>query len=292
LLRAIIARLLPGAPTGGAPQLPMTWLEASVSGGSAIPVVRQGQGRPIVIVHGGSGDLTSWAAVAARLLDRFTVYRYTRPTYRLRPTPRGAEAMAAEIAELLAVLELVGAPAVVVGHSSGAIVTLEAALVAPNQFAGMVLYEPPLAVIEPLGPDAIRRARAAIEAGKPHQAMAIHLTELVGVSRILVILLGLLPPARKRLDSFADAQITDNEAIESLGIGLDRYARLAVPALLVGGAQSQPHFRGRLTALAGVLPAVDSVVYMPGQAHVANLRGPDQVARVVADFAGALPSVH
>jgi pimeloyl-ACP methyl ester carboxylesterase len=240
-----------------------------------------------------SGDLTSWAAVAARLLDRFTVYRYTRPMYRLRPTPRGAEAMTAEIAELLAVLELVGTPAVVVGHSSGAIVTLEAALVAaPHRFAGMVLYEPPLAVTGPLGPDAIRRARAAIEAGKPHQAMAIHLTELVGVSRLFVILLGLLPPVCRRLDSFADAQISDNEAIESVGVGLDRYARLAVPALLLGGAKSQPHFRGRLKALAGVLPAVDSVVYMPGQAHGANLRGPDQVARVVPDFAEALPSVH
>jgi pimeloyl-ACP methyl ester carboxylesterase len=265
----------------------MTWLEASGPGESAIPVVRQGEGRPVVIVHGGSGDLTSWAAVAARLLDRFSVYRYTRPTYRLRPIPRGAEAMAVEIAELLAVLELVGVPAVVVGHSSGAIVTLEGALVAPERFAGMVLYEPPLAVTEPLGPDAIRRAHAAIEAGNPHQAMSIHLTELVGVSRLLVILLGVLPPARSRLDSFAEAQISDNEAIESLGVGLDRYARLTIPALLLGGAKSQPHFHDRLTALASVLPAVNSVVYMPGQAHGANLRSPDQVAKVVADFAGA-----
>lgn len=292
LLRAIIARLLPGAPIGGVPQVPMTWLEASAPGGFAIPVIRQGEGRPIVIVHGGSGDLTSWAAVAARLLDQFSVYRYTRPTYRLRPIPRGAEAMAAETADLLAVLELVGAPAVVVGHSSGAIVTLEAALAAPNRFAGMVLYEPPLAVTQPLGPEAIRRARAAIDAGKPHRAMAIHLTELVGVSRVLVILLGLLPPARSRLDSFAAAQISDDEAIESLGVGLDRYAELAVPALLLGGAKSQPHLLDRLTALASVLPAVDSVVYMPGQSHGANLRGPDQVARVVADFAESLPNVQ
>src|SRR3954451_20111379 len=138
LLRAIIARLLPGAPAGGGvPQAPMPWLEASAPGGSAIPVLRQGEGRPIVIVHGGSGDLTSWAAVAGRLLDQFSVYRYTRPTYRLGPTPRGAEAMATETAA---------------------------------------------------------------------------------------------------------AQISDNEAIESLGVGLDRYAKLAVPALLLGGAKSQSHF--------------------------------------------------
>ena len=200
--------------------------------------------------------------------------------------------MTAELAELLAVLELVGAQPVVVGHSSGAIVTLEAALAAPDRFAGMVLYEPPLAVTQPLGPEAIRRARAAIDAGKPHRAMAIHLTELVGVSRLFVILLGLLPPVRSRLDSFAAAQISDDEAIESLGVGLDRYANLAVPALLLGGAKSKSHFRDRLTALANVLPAVDSVVYMPGQTHGANLRGPDQVARVVADFTEGLPNVQ
>jgi hypothetical protein len=57
-----------------------------------------------------------------------------------------------------------------------------------------------------------------------------------------------------------------------------------VPALLLGGAKSQRRFRDRLTAL----PAVDAIVYLPGQAHGANLRGPDQVAEVITDFAGRL----
>src|SRR4051794_31474534 len=42
----------------------------------AVPVVGQGSGRAILVVHGGTGDLTAWAGVAERLASDFRVLRY------------------------------------------------------------------------------------------------------------------------------------------------------------------------------------------------------------------------
>src|SRR5690349_18956792 len=97
-----------------------------------IEVVTQGTGRPIVIVHGGTGNRTSWEGVADHLAASFSVLRYTRPTYRLTPPARGAAAVQIELAEARAVAASAREPVVLVGHSSGAAVAIEAALADPS----------------------------------------------------------------------------------------------------------------------------------------------------------------
>jgi pimeloyl-ACP methyl ester carboxylesterase len=169
--------------------------------------------------------------------------------------------------------------------SPGAVVALQGALAAPVRFAGLVLYEPPLAVTEPLGGEALRRARVALDAGDPGRAVTIHLREIVGSSRFAVAVMRLLPPIWQVLRGYAPAQILDDEAIEALGVGLERYARLDLPALLLGGGRSPAHLRARLDALAAVLPRLDAVVILPRQGHLATLRAPTEVAQVIASFA-------
>jgi pimeloyl-ACP methyl ester carboxylesterase len=258
------------------------------AGTTTIAVTDEGQGPAILLLHAGSTNGASWQGVAATLSGRFRVLRLDRWIYRTGPTdppPAGASAMAAEVGDVLAVAAAVTGPLLLVGHSSGAVVALESALAAPSRFAGILLYEPPLAVTEPLGGDPLRRARAALDAGNPGRAMTIHMREIVGASRLSVAAMRLVPPIWHVLRGYAPGQITDDEAIESLGVGLDRYARLDLPALLLGGGRSPAHLRARLDALAAVLPRVDSVVILPSQGHLANLRAPDEVARVIASFA-------
>jgi pimeloyl-ACP methyl ester carboxylesterase len=170
------------------------------------------------------------------------------------------------------------------------VVALESALAAPSAFSGMVLYEPPVAVDEPLGGETLRRARAALDAGDPDRAITIHMREIVGAGRLGVAAMRLVPPVWQVVRDHAPAQITDDEAIESLGVGLDRYARLDLPVLLLGGGRSPAHLRERLDALAAVLPRLDSVVVLPEQGHLANLRAPGEVAEAIAAFADRLPS--
>jgi pimeloyl-ACP methyl ester carboxylesterase len=293
LLRPLVRRVLPGAPAGG-PTAPVG-RELLVPGpdGHPIPVTDEGQGPAVLLLHSGSADRSSWARVAAALAGRFRVLRFDRWTYRdghADPAPAGAETMAAEVADVLAVVAAAGERPLLVGHSSGAVVALESALADPSAFRAMVLYEPPVAVDEPLGGDALRRARAALDAGDPDRAITIHMREIAGAGRPMVAGLRRLPPVWQVIRGHAAAQIADDEAIESLGVGLGRYARLDLPVLLLGGGRSAAHMRARLDALAAVLPRLEEVVILEGQGHMANLRAPGEVARVIAAFADRLGS--
>jgi pimeloyl-ACP methyl ester carboxylesterase len=197
--------------------------------------------------------------------------------------------MAAEVADVLAVAAAAaGERPLLVGHSSGAVVALESALAGPSALRGLVLYEPPVAVDRPLGGEPLRRARAALDAGDPDRAITIHMREIAAVPRLMVAAMRRVPPAWRTVRGHAAAQITDDEAIESLGVGLDRYARLDLPVLLLGGTRSPAHMRPRLDALAAVLPRLEEVVILEGQGHMANLGAPAEVARVIAAFADRL----
>jgi pimeloyl-ACP methyl ester carboxylesterase len=293
LLRPLVRRVLPGAPAGGPTAATGRELLVAGADGRPIPVTDEGQGPAILLLHAGSADRSSWAGVAAQLSGRFRVLRFDRWTYRdghAAASPAGAETMAAEVADVLAVAAATGERPLLVGHSSGAVVALESALAAPAAFRAMVLYEPPVAPAEPLGGEALRRARVALDAGDPDRAITIHLREIAGYGRLLVAAIRRVPPAWQVVRGHAAAQIADDEAIESLGVGLDRYARLDLPVLLLGGDRSPAHMRERLDALAAVLPGLDSVVVLDGQGHLANLRAPGEVAQVIAGFADRLSS--
>jgi pimeloyl-ACP methyl ester carboxylesterase len=112
--------------------------------------------------------------------------------------------------------------------------------------------------------------------------------EIVGAGRLVVAAMRLVPPVWRVVRGHAPAQITDDEAIESLGVGLDRYAHLDLPVLLLGGGRSPTQLRAGLDALAAVLPRLDSVVVLDRQGLLANLRAPGEVAQVVAAFADRL----
>jgi pimeloyl-ACP methyl ester carboxylesterase len=256
--------------------------------GTGVVVTDEGHGRPVLIVHPGGAGASSWALVARRLARQFRVLRFDRRPYRVPGHVEPTATMANEVADVVAVAEAVGARVLLVGHSSGAVVALEAARMAPWLFAGMVLYEPPVAVTRPLGGDALVRAQAALDAGDPVEAMRIHLIEIVEVPSRNVWLMSLLPPVRRQTAKFAANQIRDDANLESLGVGIDRYAQLDVPALLLGGARSPEHLRVRLVALSGVLPRFHSTVILKSQGHLANAFAPFKVARVIAGFADAV----
>jgi pimeloyl-ACP methyl ester carboxylesterase len=260
-------------------------MDVTSADGAHLTVTDEGHGHPIVIVHPGGGTASSWTRVARQLATRFRVLRFDRRPYWIPGGIEPTATMENEVADVLAVTTAAGAPVLLTGHSSGAVVALEAARVSPSSFAGMVLYEPPLAVTSPLGGEALVRARAALEQGDPGRAMQIHLREIVKMPGLTVKLLPLLPPLWRQMTMFAPGQISDDSELESLGVGIERYANVDVPTLLLGGARSPKHLRARLDALADVLPSVESVVILERQGHLANARAPKKVAGIIESFA-------
>ncbi|MFC8718822.1 alpha/beta fold hydrolase [Kitasatospora sp. NPDC057198] len=196
---------------------------------------------------------------------------------RYLPGPAPTHPVATEAADVLAIAALLDRPPLLVGHSSGATVALEAAAARPTAFAGLVLYEPPLPVDGPVGGEASGRARTALAAGDRAGAMRIHLGENAGMPPVLLDLLFADPAERELLAAGADAQFADLDAIDALGPGTDRYRHLTLPTTLLEGADSPRHLRHTLAALAATLPGAHPVV-LPGQDHTAHVTGPRLLA--------------
>ncbi|HSI93320.1 MAG TPA: hypothetical protein VK925_07440 [Jiangellaceae bacterium] len=82
-------------------------------------------------------------------------------------------------------------------------------------------------------------------------------------------------PTWRKLREHIPAQLADTEAIDSLGVGVDRYAAVPVPVLLLGGRLLSPnHLRTRLDALADVLPNLDRKVIKRTWGHGAHSARP------------------
>ncbi|GAB7188440.1 hypothetical protein ATKI12_8271 [Kitasatospora sp. Ki12] len=271
----------------GGTLVPMSELRTPSRDGRPVTALDDGAGPALLVVHPGGGDATSWDGVTAHLTGDHRVVRIHRRLYAPGAAPVLPHTMAVEAADVLAVAGLLEPPVVLVGHSSGAVAALEAARLAPTAFAGLVLYEPPLPTRELVAGAAGARARAAIEAGDPVEAMRIHLRDIVRVPGHLVDGMLADPHLRSLVCAHAAAQIADDEALDALGVGTGRYAALAVPTTLIEGDLSPAHLRERLADLAAVLPDARTVT-LTGQGHAAHLTAPHTPAAAVRDAAAGI----
>jgi pimeloyl-ACP methyl ester carboxylesterase len=102
-----------------------------------------GTGPTIVLIHGNGVIARDWelSGVLGRLAARHRVIAFDRPGFGYTPRPRGRPWTAADQAHLiLAALERLGVEDVVlVGHSWGTLVSLQAALQRPRRVRGLVL---------------------------------------------------------------------------------------------------------------------------------------------------------
>jgi pimeloyl-ACP methyl ester carboxylesterase len=259
-------------------------ITAQTADGTSVRAFDEGRGPVVLILHGGMDDGSGWRRVAARLAQRFRVVRLHRLQYRLDVKSGSACTMADEVEHVTALVRAIGQPIVVVGHSSGAVLALEALVAAPSAFAGAVLYEPPCVIGPPLGGEALARAQAAIDAGKPGTALAIFLHDIVRVPAWTALLTRLMVPLSPRIRRLAPHQIHDCAAIDQLGNRLDAYAKITVPTVLLGGDRSPAHLGERLDALKRTLPHAERLV-LRRQGHAANVFAPGKLADVIAELA-------
>jgi pimeloyl-ACP methyl ester carboxylesterase len=136
----------------------------------------------------------------------------------------------------------------------------------------------------PVAGEAGQRARAALDAGDPVEAMRIHMRDIVTMPVAEVDALFADPRSQAYFASVAASQITDNEALDALGVGIERFAKLDVPTTLVEGDTSPAHLRQRTADLAAVLPNA-RVVTLPGQGHIAHMLAPGLLIELIRQAA-------
>ncbi|WP_440900901.1 alpha/beta fold hydrolase, partial [Actinosynnema sp.] len=99
---------------------------------------------PVVLLSGLAGAIADWDPVTRLLATSARVLRFDRPgTGASTPSPQPSSARR-EVAVLDAVLDAVGAPAVLVGHSLAGLHAEAFARLRPRRVRGAVLVDPSL----------------------------------------------------------------------------------------------------------------------------------------------------
>lgn len=103
---------------------------------------RGGQGRPLVLVHGLMGRGTTWSRQLPWLTRLGRAYTYDAPWHRGRDVadaqPIGTERFVADLGDAV---EALGEPAILVGHSMGALHSWCLAAARPNLVAAVVVED-------------------------------------------------------------------------------------------------------------------------------------------------------
>ncbi len=258
-------------------------------GGTRVAYRETGSGPPVVLLHGGGSSGAQWKAVCERLAPRYrtvTVDHYGHGGTDPWPGAPEARSHDAEAALVRAVIERLGEPVHLVGHSYGGGVAVRFALRHRESLRSLTLLEPiALSLLERAGERALAEgyrqfARAFIRdvaAGDVSGAWQRFLDgdgEPGGWA-------ALTEAARAKFLGLTGAVVSCWYANLSDDTTLEECRTLTLPALLLYGERTRPHFRRIAELLAELLPAARLQV-LPGAGHLSPLTHPALVAAALA----------
>jgi pimeloyl-ACP methyl ester carboxylesterase len=249
--------------------------------GTVIACEATGWGPPVVLVHGTAADHTRWAPIVASLAQGCTVHAMDR---RGRGGSGDAPgyAIEREFEDVAAVVEALGVPVDLIGHSLGALCSVEAARLVSN-IRRLVLYEPPLPLGGTVYPAGIaERLQGLLDAGDRESVVLTFMREVPRVPEDDVILMRSLPawPARVAAAHTIVREIREHE---KYAFQAERFRDVRVPTLLLVGGESAPPVRQAVEAIHVAL-ASSRIVELPGQKHIAMDTSPDVFIREVLGF--------
>jgi len=226
--------------------------------GTAIAFDKTGQGPAIILVGGALSDRSAAGPLASLLAPHFTVFAYDRRG-RGDSGDTAPYAVECEVEDIDALIKEAGGSAFVLGHSSGAVLALEAAArgLAVTRLA---LFEPPFIVDDsrpPVPSDYVAQVSDLVSAGRRGDAVEFFMTQAVGVPDDLVVQMRGMPmwaAMEKAAHTLAyDGKIMgDNMAGNSLRA--NQWASVTIPTLVMDGGASPAWMRNAAQALADILP--------------------------------------
>jgi pimeloyl-ACP methyl ester carboxylesterase len=238
-----------------------------------------GAGPPLLLVHGAFSDHESnWAFVSPRFAQRFTVYAIARRG-RGGTDATDDHTLDDEALDVAGLVDAIGEPVYLLGHSYGAHCALIAAARQPDRVRKLVLYEPAWPHVMKAEAFAALEALAAAGAWDRYAlaffANSLHVpTEDLAALRTSDLWFPIAADAR--------ASRGDLRAIRAYRFDPRRFSTLEVPVLLQVGSES-PRELYATDALAAVLPDV-RIETLPGQAHEAMTTAPELYARATMRF--------
>jgi len=245
--------------------------------GTTIAATVGGEGPPIVLVHGTTGSDFSWSLVRPHLEARNAVYAVQRRG-RGRSGDGPEYSLAREAEDIAAVIDAIGAPATLVGHSFGGTCSLEASLLTTN-VRRLVLYEP--TVVAEVDESTLRSVDSLVSAGMNEAATEAYLRGVAGLTDEEMELVRSSPTWNDRVAAAHTLSREDRACVYTLDP--QRFAGMNVPTLLLTGSESPPEFRRWVDDVAAALR--DSAIHvLEGQGHAANVAAPELLATEILKF--------
>lgn len=258
--------------------------------GTTVEYLDQGSGDLAVLLHSSGASAAQWRALAETLAQHYRVIAPDLYGYGATPhwAGRGPFSLCHEAAIVHALLERLGAPAHLVGHSYGGAVALHVAAMAEHELLSLTL-------IEPVAFHLLRGGDAA-DGDALHEIMGV----VDGVTRSLLCgdyaggfcrfvdywtgcgAWTALSPARRDALAPRLAKVAlDFHATLTEPTRLDDARAIGVPALLIQGAATKEPTRRICHHLARTLPEARHHT-IDGAGHMAPLTHGDAVNPLVA----------
>jgi len=247
--------------------------------GTTIAYELTGSGPLLVLVHGAGSSHARWTSVLPALAAEFTVCAVDR-------RGRGASGDAAcwaierEFEDVAAVVDAVGEPVNLLGHSFGGICALEALLRTDN-VEKLILCEPPVA-FPPISDEIVARLQSSLEAGDREDVLTTFLSEVAEIPESDIAKMRQSSIWPERLAA-AHTLLREGLAVGAYRLDARRFTEKATPTLLMLGGDSPAYYRQSIASLEAALPH-SRVTVLPGQQHVPMDTAPDLFVREVLGF--------
>ncbi len=252
--------------------------------GTRIAFDKTGHGPALILVSGALGDRSAAVPLTPLLSPHFTVIAYDR-------RGRGDSGDAApytierEVEDIDALIKEAGGSAFVYGHSSGAVLALEAAARRPV-ITKLALYEPPFildASRPPVPKDYVTHLNELVSAGQRGAAVEYFMIAAVGVPAEIVAQMRQSPMwagMEKIAHTLAYDGIIMGNNMAGHPLQARQWASVTIPTLVMDGGASEAWARHAVQVLAGTLPNAQRRT-LEGQTHGAD---PTILAPLLVEF--------
>ena len=249
--------------------------------GTKIAYDRLGTGPVVILVLGALNSRKSGASLAKLLASRFTVISYDRRG-RGGSTDTVPYAPQREVEDVAALIDEVGGPVCLYGHSSGAALALEAAVKLREHVRKLAIYEAPYA-LDGNAREAAKEysilLKNLLKSGRNADAVALFI-KLVGVSDKQIQAIRRLPMWRG-LEAMAPTLAYDSDVLgEGHSLPTRLLSRVTSPTLVMHGGAGTPSMRDTAQAISKAVPNAQ-LRTLAGQTHGVR---PKVIAPVLADF--------
>ena len=252
--------------------------------GTAIAFDKTGEGPAIILVGGALSDRSAAVPLTPLLAPRFTVIAYDRRG-RGDSGDTAPYVVEREVEDIHALVKEAGGSAFLYGHSSGAVLALEAAA-RGLAITRLALYEPPFIIDSnhpPLPKDYVARLNALVAAGRRGDAVELFMTAAVGVPAENIAQMKQSPMwagMEKVAHTLAYDGIIMGNNMAGRPLQAKQWASATMPTLVLDGGASPAWAHSATQALTDALPNAQRRT-LAGQSHGVN---PALLAPILIDF--------